>query len=324
MKIGLDAMGGDFAPKNEVLGAIKALEELQTGSEIVLFGDETQINAICEDSGVDPSKFQIVHTTEVIGMHDHPVKAFAQKPNSSMAVGFKHLSSGIIDGFASPGNTGAMMAGVMYTVKTIEGILRPCISCFYPIIDGRWGILLDVGMNADCKPENLYQNAILGSLYAKGALGQDNPRVALLNIGAEASKGNIVTKAAYELMNGTKDFNFVGNIEGNEMMTGKKADVVVCDGFVGNVVLKLSESFYRLAAYQGIETEFFGRLDYEFHGGTPVLGVNAPVIIGHGNSSPKAIKNMIINTEKTISAKMVDRVKDIFKNSSFNKNDNSL
>jgi glycerol-3-phosphate acyltransferase PlsX len=324
MKIGLDVMGGDFAPKNEVLGAIEALPELPDGSEIILFGDEAQIKAVCKEKGFDAAGFQIVHTTEVIGMHDHPAKAFAQKPNSSMVTGFKYLLSGLIDGFASPGNTGAMMAGVMYTVKTIEGILRPCISCFYPIIDGRWGLLLDVGLNADCKPENLYQYAVLGSLYAKGALGNTNPKVALLNIGEEETKGNIVAKAAYELMKDTKDFNFVGNIEGNELMTGEKADVVVCDGFVGNVILKMAESFYRLAAYQGIETDFFSKLNYEFHGGTPVLGVNAPVIIGHGSSSPKAIKNMILNTEKTVRAKMLDRVKDIFKKSSFNKNDNSL
>jgi glycerol-3-phosphate acyltransferase PlsX len=324
MKIGLDVMGGDFAPKNEVLGAIEALPELQSGSEIILFGDETQIKAVCCEKGFDASGFQIVHTTEVIGMHDHPAKAFAQKPNSSMAAGFKYLSSGLIDGFASPGNTGAMMAGVMYTIKTIEGILRPCISCFYPVIDGRWGLLMDVGLNADCKPENLYQYAILGSLYAKGALGEANPRVALLNIGEEETKGNIVAKAAYELMKDTRDFNFVGNIEGNELMTGEKADVVVCDGFVGNVILKMAESFYRLAACQGIETDFFSKLNYEFHGGTPVLGVNAPVIIGHGSSSPKAIKNMILNTEKTIRAKMLDRVKDVFKNSNFNKSDNLL
>ncbi|MDR1129379.1 MAG: phosphate acyltransferase [Prevotellaceae bacterium] len=324
MKIGLDVMGGDFAPKNEVLGAIEALPELQNGSEIILFGNETQIKDVCREKGFDVSRFQTVHTSEIIDMHDHPAKAFAQKPDSSMAMGFKYLSSGLIDGFASPGNTGAMMAGIMYTVKTIEGILRPCISCLFPIITGRWGLLLDVGLNADCKPENLYQYAILGSLYAKGALGDTNPRIALLNIGEEESKGNLVTKAAYELMKDSRDFNFVGNIEGNELMTGEKADVVVCDGFVGNVILKMAESFYRMARYQGIETEFFSKLDYEYHGGTPVLGVNAPVIIGHGSSSPKAIKNMILNTEKTVRAKMVDRVKSIFKDSSLNKKENTL
>jgi glycerol-3-phosphate acyltransferase PlsX len=323
MKIGLDVMGGDFAPRNEVLGAIEALAELQSGSEIILFGDESQIKAVCREKGFDVSNFQTVHTTEAVDMNDHPAKVFAQKPDSSMAIGFRYLATGQIDGFASPGNTGAMMAGVMYTIKTIEGILRPCISCSFPIIDGRWGLLLDVGLNADCKPENLYQYAVLGSLYAKGASEERNPRVALLNIGEEETKGNIVTKAAYELMKGSKDFNFVGNIESNELLSGRIADVVVCDGFVGNVILKMAESFYRLAAYQGIETDFFSKLNYEYHGGTPVLGVNAPVIIGHGSSSPKAIKNMILNTEKTIKAKMLDRVRDILKTSNFNKSDKS-
>lgn len=306
-------MGGDFAPKNEVMGAIAVLPELQKGSEIVLFGDEEQIRAVCRDNDADPAQFQIVHTTEVIDMNDHPAKAFVHKPDSSMAAGFKALSAGLIDGFAGPGNTGAMMAGIMYTIKPITGILRPCISCCFPIIDGKWGLLLDVGLNADCKPENLYQNAILGSLYAKGALNEENPRVALLNIGEEASKGNLLTKAAYDMMNKTKHFNFVGNIESNQIFTGKIADVIVCDGFVGNIVLKMAESFYRIATRQGLNTDFFNMLDYEYHGGTPVLGVNAPVIIGHGSSSPKAIKNMILTTEKTIGAKMVDRVNNIFK-----------
>lgn len=320
MKIGLDTMGGDFAPENEVLGALEALPELQDNSRIVLFGDETLIKAVCTKKGADPSCFDIVHTTEIIGMHDHPAKAFAQKPDSSMVAGFKALSTGMIDGFASPGNTGAMMAGVMYTVRTIEGILRPCISCFYPQISGGAGLLLDVGLNADCKPENLYQYAILGSLYLKGVTGIENPRVGLLNIGEEESKGNLLMKAAHEMMSKTKHFNFVGNIEGNEVFTGKKADVVVCDGFVGNVVLKLAESFYHLALRQGIETDFFGKLNYESHGGTPVLGVNAPVIIGHGSSSPKAIKNMILTTEKTVRARLVEQVKSIITKTAFPEN----
>ncbi|MDR0559704.1 MAG: phosphate acyltransferase [Prevotellaceae bacterium] len=320
MKIGLDTMGGDFAPKNEVLGAIEALSELREGSSITLFGDESLIKAICAENNVDSSRFEIVHTTEIIGMHDHPAKAFAQKTDSSMVAGFKALSSGMIDGFASPGNTGAMMAGVMYTVGTIEGILRPCISCFYPLVEGDWGLLLDVGLNADCKPENLYQYAMLGSLYVKGALNIENPRVALLNIGEEKSKGNLLMKAAHAMMSESKHFNFVGNIEGNEIFTGKKADVVVCDGFTGNVVLKMAESFYHLAVTQGMEIDFFSKLNYESYGGTPVLGINAPVIIGHGSSSPKAIKNMILITEKMIDAKLVEKVKDIIKQTALPEN----
>ena len=310
MKIGLDTMGGDFAPENEVLGAIEAYSLIKSDSRIVLFGDKTRIEAVCGKVSFDPANFEIVHTTEIIGMHDNPAKAFVQKPDSSMAAGFKALATRQIDGFASPGNTGAMMVGVMYTVKPIEGIARPCISSTFPLVNGKTGLLLDVGLNADCKPENLYQNAMLGALYAKWAMGLENPRVGLMNIGEEAAKGNLLVKAAYDLMKESKDFNFAGNIEGYDLMTGKKADVVVCDGFVGNIILKLAESFYRIAGHLGIDKEFFNRLNYETYGGTPVLGVNAPVIIGHGGSSPKAIKNMVLLTENVINAQLVKRVKD--------------
>lgn len=310
MKIGLDAMGGDFAPENEVLGAIEAYPLVKNDSRIVLFGDKAKIEAVCDKANFPLENFDVVHTTEVIDMYDHPAKAFTQKPNSSMVVAFKMLAAGKIDGFASPGNTGAMMAGVMYTVKTIEGIARPCISSTYPLVNGATGLLMDVGLNADCKPENLYQNAILGSLYAKWAMGLENPRVGLLNIGEEASKGNLLVKASYDLMKDSKDFNFVGNIEGYDVMTGKKADVVICDGFVGNIILKMAESFYHIAGHLGIDKEFFKRLNYETYGGTPILGVNAPVIIGHGGSSSHAIKNMILLAENVINAQLVKRVKD--------------
>lgn len=313
MKIGIDAMGGDYAPKNEVLGAIEAYSHVKEGSRIVLFGDRVQIEAIAKEAGFDPSKFDIVHSTEVIGMKDHPAKAFSQKTNSSIALGFSSLEKGEIDGFASAGNTGAMMVGVMYTVKVIEGIVRPCISSHFPLIDGTTGLLVDVGLNADCKPEHLYQYALLSSIYAREVMGIKSPRVALLNLGSEAEKGNLLTKATYELMNGTKDFNFVGNIEGYHLFTGKIADVVVCDGFVGNVVLKMAEGFYRIAAKQGIDNVFFNRLNYEIYGGTPALGVNAPVIIGHGSSSPAAIKNMILQTEHVIEVGLIQKVKDALK-----------
>ena len=313
MKIGFDAMGGDFAPDNEILGAIEAFPHLKPGSRIVLFGDKAKLESLIISYGSDLKNFDIVHCSEVIDMNDHPAKVFLQKPDSSMARAFQSLAKGEIDGFASPGNTGAMMAGVMYTVKPIEGITRPCISSPYPHINGKTGLLLDVGLNADCKPENLYQNAILGSLYATGAFGIENPRVGLMNIGEEGSKGNLLTKTAYELMQDTKAFNFIGNIEGFDMMTGAKADVIVCDGFVGNILLKLSESLYSIARGLGIDKDFFNRLNYETYGGTPVLGINASVIIGHGSSSPRALKNMILLTEKTIEAGMNKRVKDALK-----------
>lgn len=310
MKIGVDAMGGDFAPKNEVLGAIEAFKQLDKGARIVLFGDKNQIETIIRAEGFDASNFDIVHTTEVIGMNDHPAKAFVQKPDSSISVGFKALAEGKIDGFASAGNTGAMMAAAMYSVKVIDGIIRPCISSEFPLINGSSALLLDVGFNSDCKPEMLYQYGLLGSIFASEVMGINNPRVALLNIGEEEEKGDLLTKATYELMKGTTDFNFVGNVEGHRLFTGKIADVVICDGFVGNVVLKLAEGFYKVALKQGIDNDYFNRFNYETYGGTPALGVNAPVIIGHGASTPRAITNMILQTEHVIKAELVKKVKE--------------
>lgn len=313
MKIGIDAMGSDNSPQSEVLGAIESLECIDKDSRIVLFGDKPKIESLILEAGSHPSSFDIVHTSEVIEMHDHPAKSFSQKKDSSITVGFSALAKGQIDGFASAGNTGAMMVGVMYAIGVIEGVIRPCISSKYPIVDGRTALLVDVGLNADCKPENLHQYGLLSSIYAKEILGIENPRVALLNIGSEEEKGNLLTKAAYELMKTATNYNFVGNIEGYHLFTGKIADAVVCDGFVGNVVLKMAEGFNRLASKQNINNQFFDRLNYEYYGGTPVLGVNKPVIVGHGSSTPTAIKNMILQTEHVIKVGLVQKIKDALK-----------
>ena len=242
-KIGIDAMGGDFAPEAAVMGAIADAAAVGEDCRIVLFGAKDQIEAILARENCPVSTFDIVPTTEVIEMSDHPAKAFTQKPNSSITVGFGYLAKGLIDGFASAGSTGAMMVGSMYAVKPIEGVIRPTISSLIPTILGRSGLILDVGLNIDCKPEVLYQYGILGSIYAQSVLGIENPRVALLNFGEEREKGNAQAKATHELMaNNNGDFNFVGNIEGTQLFTGKVADVIVCDGFMGNVVLKQAES----------------------------------------------------------------------------------
>ena len=302
-------MGGDKAPKNIVLGAIEAYAQLSPSTRIVLFGDKEQIIRICEEAVFDHNSFDVVHTTEVIEMSDHPAKAYQQKKDSSITAGFNALNSGDIDAFASAGNTGAMLVGTSYTVKSIIGIIRPCISATFPIITGSEGILLDVGLNPDCRPDILAQYGILGSIYAKHMLNIENPRVGLLNIGEEEEKGNLLTKAAYELMKEEK-YNFVGNIEGHEIFTGKKADVIVCDGFVGNVLLKQSEGLYGVAQKLGIKHDYFNRFNYELQGGTPVLGINAPVIIGHGASTPLAIKNMILQTEHAIRVDIVSKFKE--------------
>lgn len=312
LKIGIDAMGGDFAPEATVIGAIEAAKLISGDSRIVLFGDKERIEAVLGESGCSSDTFDIVGTTEVIEMGENPTQAFAKKPDSSIAVGFGYLKEGKIDGFASAGNTGAMMVGCMTTVKQVDGVVRPAISSLIPTTGGREVLLLDVGLNVDCKPEVLYQYGIIGSTYARSVMGIEKPRVALLNIGEEKEKGNIQTKAAYELMEGSADFNFVGNVEAKHLFDGKTADVIVCDGFVGNTILKMAESIYDMAVEGGVKHSFFDNFNYERVGGTPVLGINAPVVIGHGCSSPKAIANMVLQTEKTIKGYVADKLKKIF------------
>ena len=307
-------MGGDFAPAAAVQGAVLALEAIGPDSRIVLFGDEAKIKAVLEAEGCSAERFDIVATTEVIEMGDHPAKAFQAKADSSITVGFGYLAKGAIDGFASAGSTGAMMVGSMYAVKPIEGVIRPTISSIVPTIAGRPALLLDVGLNVDCKPEVLAQYGLIGSIYAEAVLGIGKPRVAVLNIGEEETKGNAQTKATYELLKEDGRINFVGNVEGSYIFTGQVADVIVCDGFVGNTVLKMAEGLYRINKELGGGNAFWDAMNYENVGGTPVLGVNAPVIIGHGISSARAIKSMILSTEQCIKADLTVKLQHAFKN----------
>ena len=307
-------MGGDFAPEAAVKGAVMALDGLAADQRIVLFGDETQIRQILEAEGCPAEKFDIVPTTEVIEMGDHPAKAFQAKSNSSITVGFGYLAKGLIDGFASAGSTGAMMVGSMYAVKPIEGVIRPTISSLIPTVAGGHALLLDVGLNVDCKPEVLAQYGVIGSIYAESVLGIEQPRVAVLNIGEEEAKGNAQSKATHELLKAEPRIRFVGNVEGSHLFSGKVADVIVCDGFVGNTVLKMAEGLYRINRAMGGDNAFWEEMNYENIGGTPVLGVNAPVIIGHGCSSPKAIRSMIRSTEQCIRARLTERLQQAFKN----------
>ena len=307
-------MGGDFAPEAAVQGAVLALEAIGPDSRIVLFGDEAKIKAVLEAEGCSAERFDIVATTEVIEMGDHPAKAFQAKADSSITVGFGYLAKGAINGFASAGSTGAMMVGSMYAVKPIEGVIRPTISSTVPTIAGRPALLLDVGLNVDCKPEVLAQYGLIGSIYAEAVLGIGKPRVAVLNIGEEETKGNAQTKATYELLKEDGRINFVGNVEGSYIFTGQVADVIVCDGFVGNTVLKMAEGLYRINKELGGGNAFWDAMNYENVGGTPVLGVNAPVIIGHGISSARAIKSMILSTEQCIKADLTVKLQHAFKN----------
>ncbi|PHR49910.1 MAG: phosphate acyltransferase PlsX [Fluviicola sp.] len=313
MKIGLDISGGDFAPRANVLGALLALELLPESVSLHLIGKEEEINTVLkEKDSQESNRIKVVDAPDTITMEDHPTRAIPQKPNSSISVGFDLLRKGEINSFASTGNTGAMLVGAIYKVNSIPGIIRPCITSILPKVNGGDSIILDVGSNADCKPDVLYQFAILGSLYAKNVLQIENPKVALLNIGEEESKGNLLTQSAYKIMNDSKDFNFIGNIEGRDLFHGK-ADVIVCDGFTGNIVLKQAEGLYTLMLERGIQDSYFDRFNYENYGGTPILGVNSDVIIGHGISNDVAIKNMLIHSYDVAKSGLTNKIKEAFK-----------
>ena len=311
MKIGIDVLGGDFAPDANIAGAILARKELSEDVIIVLIGDEKQILSGLSSYNEDASNFEIVHAPDVITMHDHPTRAIPQKPNSSIAIGFDLLASGEIEAFASTGNTGAMLVGAMYKINTVPGVIRPCITSTLPAIDGSKSILLDVGSNADCKPDVLHQFAVLGSLYSQSVYGHEKPRVALLNIGEEETKGNLLTQTAHKLMAGSDNINFIGNIEGRDLFTGK-ADVVVCDGFTGNVVLKQAEGMYAMLKKRAVKDEFLDRFNYENYGGTPILGVKGNVIIGHGISNDIAVKNMLIHSFEVASSGLATKINEAF------------
>ena len=341
IRIGIDAMGGDFAPEVSIEGAIKALKLIDKDSRIVLFGDEQRMRELLNKHNCSPSNFDLVHTSQVIEMGDHPAKAFIAKSDSSISVGFRYLSEGKIDGFASAGSTGAMMVGSMQVIKPIEGVIRPVLATLIPTISSekglQRGILMDVGLNVDAKPEVLAQYGLLGSIYAKSALGLDNPRVALLNIGEEEGKGNAQAKATYDLMKEDKRYNFVGNVESSYIFTGKIADVVVADAFVGNSILKMAEALYRINFRLGggkprlknfvrpllgrivpklyWQQDFWDAMNAESVGGLQVMGVGAPVMIGHGSSSARAICSMICSMERDIKSDFPTKLREALKGS---------
>lgn len=306
-------MGGDFAPIKTIEGSILAANDLSQNVELILIGDEAKITKGLKQKGFNSSSFEIVHAPEVIEMGDHPTKALVKKPQSSISVGFQLLKNNKIDGFASAGNTGAMFVGGYMSVKPIAGVLRPCISSILPKEDGGVNVVLDVGANADCKPDVLYQFGILGSLFAEHVCGIKSPKVGLLNIGEEETKGNMLTIAAHELMKDSVEFNFIGNIESRDIFS-EHSDVIVCDGFTGNVVLKQAEAVYELMKKRKINDEYFNRFNYENYGGTPILGLNKTVVIGHGISNEIAIKNMIVLTADVVEADLTNKILNTFNN----------
>ena len=287
MNIGIDMMGGDFAP----LEAVKGVQLYLSNSQHNLFclGDATQLEALFQQHGIASPFLHLVDAPEVIGYHEHPTKALKEKPNSSIAIGFRYLAEGKIDAFLSA-------------------------ATLLPKLSGKTGLLVDVGLNADCKPEQLNQFAILGNLYAKHILKIDAPTVGLLNVGEEEGKGNLLAQATYPLLKENTGIQFIGNVEGRDVFNDK-ADVIVCDGFTGNIILKTAEAMYEAAAHQGLSNDaFFGRFHFENYGGTPVLGVNKPVIIGHGISNAKAFSNMIALAEKMIDTKFCEIITSNFAN----------
>ncbi len=310
MNIGFDMMGGDFAPVEAVKGLSNYLQQHTNVAAIVFcIGNEQELTPLLIENNII-DRVKIVHASEVIGYNEHPTKALKEKPNSSIAIGFKMLALGEIDSFISAGNTGAMLVGSMFSLKSVAGILRPTIATVIPKINGTLGLLLDVGLNADCKPEHLNQFALLGTIYAQNILNISHPKVGLVNVGEEEGKGNMLSQASHLLLKENTKINFIGNIEGRDFFN-EKADVMVCDGFTGNVILKMAESFYELAQERGFANDtYINRFHYQNYGGTPVLGVAKPVIIGHGISNDIAFMNMIDLSVKMIETDFCNKMSD--------------
>jgi glycerol-3-phosphate acyltransferase PlsX len=312
MLIALDAMGGDYAPQAIVEGAVLAKREvIKDKGEIILIGREADIKAELDRLGVSHDMFPIVHAEEVIEMGEHPTKAISQKRDSSIMVGYHLLKTGKADVFCSAGNTGAMLVGAMFTIKAVEGVIRPGIAGFFPKEHGRYGIVVDVGANADCKADVLDQFATLGSIYYKNIFNVPSPKVGLLNMGEEEGKGTLLTQAAYQLLRLNSNINFIGNVEGRDMFNDK-ADVIVCEGYTGNVALKMGETLWDLCEKRGFVDPFIEMFNYENVGGSPILGVNGNVIIGHGVSTPKAIKNQMQLAMQTVESRIAIKIKEFF------------
>jgi glycerol-3-phosphate acyltransferase PlsX len=322
MRIAVDAMGGDLAPREIVLGAVAACQELQ--AEVVLVGDETAIKKELQGIATAGLKLEIHHASEVIAMDEHPANAVRRKKDASLVVANSLVKQGMAAGVISAGNTGAAMAASLFGLGRIEGIQRPAIASPMPTKTGV-SVLLDAGANADCEPENLVQFAMMGAVYAEQVLNLRSPRVGLLSIGEEDTKGNKLTLDAHQLLK-ESGLNFIGNIEGRDVHQGA-CEVIVCDGFVGNIVLKLSEGLSSVlfgkikdgiksgpvsmlggTLLQNVFKGLKAQLDYTEYGGAPLLGLNGVSVISHGSSNAKAIKNAIRAALKAVNEDVVARI----------------
>lgn len=304
-------MGGDQAPQVVLEGFLRALPMLKEETRIQLIGPEEHIGSFLADHSVDDDRVRVIHAPEHIGMEEHPVKALQQKQNSTLNIGFHLLAKGELQSFASAGNSGAVMVAAMNALGTIEGIDRPCAVSAFPLPGGSHNILLDVGINVDVRPHQFAQFAKLGGIYAREVYGIREPRIGLLNTGAEESKGNILYQKGHAVLKNLKEFTFVGNIEARDFYEGL-ADVTVCDGFTGNIFLKQAEGFYSLIKQRSVQDSFLEKFNYERYGGTPILGLNGNVLLGHGISGPEAIKNMIFAGEKVAEVKLSEKIQKTF------------
>lgn len=325
-KIIVDAMGGDFAPLNPLLGAIEAIKE-NSNIEILLIGKKPEIEDVIKERNLDFNPINIIHASEVITMHDSPTVALKQKKDSSIVKGAELINKNEADAFVSPGNTGAMMAASTLIIGRIKGFGRPTIGAQFPTEDKKVCTVYDVGASVDSKPVHLFDYAIMGTIFAQEIDGIKNPTVGLLNVGEEESKGDNLSLETYKLLKKSK-LNFIGNVEGRDILNGK-ADIVVVDGFIGNIILKFGESFVnflksRVRSYANesflnklkalitkkVFKDSLRDMDYETHGGVPLLGVDGISIIGHGSSSPLAIKNMIIKASDMFQKDLINKLKE--------------
>ena len=323
MRIILDGMGGDNAPASVVEGAVLASKEID--HEIVIVGKEELICAELKKYKYDTNKISIVNATEVISNDDAPVRAVRSKKDSSIVKGVNMVKSGEGDVFISAGSTGALLSGGLFLLGRIQGIDRPALASVYPILGGKASLLLDAGANAECKPNNLLEFGIMGNIYMEKVLGRENPRVGLVNLGAEAAKGNTLTKAAYELLE-QSHMNFIGNVEAREVPKGA-CDVIVADGFTGNVILKLTEGLawnilqlIKKKFTDGLKAKFGAALlidklgelkkefDYSEYGGAPILGVKGPIVKMHGSSKAPAVKNTILKAIPFVEENVVETI----------------
>lgn len=333
MKILLDVMGGDYAPDEMIKGAVDVINELES-EEVILIGDEKVIKEKVkeiynkEDISELNSKLKIKHASEIITNEESPTEAIKHKKDASMVVGFKMLKEGEGDVLVSAGSTGAFMAGGILKVGRIKGIDRPALCPMLPTYDGKGFMLIDSGANSNCRPINLYQFAKMGSIYMKEVEGRENPSIGLLNIGAEESKGTELLKESYEKIREDKEINFYGNIEGRYIFDGD-VDVVVADGFTGNVTLKTVEGMgatvnkmLKEELYKNLWTKilaflllpalkkFKKRMDYTEYGGALLIGINKPMIKCHGSAKAKLVKKTLLQAEKVAKHKMVDSIKE--------------